>query len=48
MYSRMADKLSKGSDSSTFKTVSFDIGVIGMQGKATEKRKTAILTANKQ
>ena len=38
----MADKFSKGSNSSTFKNVSLDIGVIGMQGKATETRKTAI------
>ena len=49
----MADKLSKGSNSSTFKlsidigalsNVSVDIGVIRMQDKATETRKTAILT----
>ena len=40
----MADKLSKGSNSSTFKNVSIDTGVIGMQGKATEARKTVILT----
>ena len=40
----MADMLSKGSNSSTFKNVSIDIGVIGMQGKATETRKTVILT----
>ena len=39
MYSRMADKLSKGSNSSTY---------IGMQDKATERRKAAILTAKKQ
>ena len=45
MYSRMADKLSKGSNSSAFKTVSIDIGVIGKQGKTAETRKTAILTA---
>ena len=31
MYPRMTDKLSKGSN--------FDIGVIGMQGKAAETRK---------
>ena len=37
MNSRMAGKLSKGSNSSTFKTVSADIGVIGMQGKALKK-----------
>ena len=40
----MADKLSKGSNSSTFKNVSIDIGVIGIQDKATETRKTVILT----
>ena len=40
----MADKLSKERNSSTFKNVSIDIGVIGMQGKAKETRKTAILT----
>ena len=34
MYPRKADKLSKGSN--------FDIGVIGMQGKAAETWKTAI------
>ena len=39
MYSRMADKLSKGSNSSTFKTVSTDIGVIGMQDKALKYEK---------
>ena len=53
----MADKLSKGSNSSTFKlsidigalsNVSVDIGVIRMQDKATETRKTAILTEKKQ
>ena len=38
MYSRMAE-LSKGSNSSTFKTVSTDIGVIGMQGKALKYEK---------
>ena len=32
------------SNSSTFKNVSIDIGVLGMQGKATETRKTVILT----
>ena len=32
----MVDKLSKGSNSSTFKTVLIDIGVIGVQGKATK------------
>ena len=32
----MVDKLSKGNNSSTFKTVSIDIGVIGVQGKATK------------
>ena len=32
----MVDKLSKGSNSSTFKTVSIDIGMIGVQGKATK------------
>ena len=40
----MADMFFKGSNSSTFKNVSIDIGVIGMQGKATETRKTVILT----
>ena len=35
----MADKLSTGSSSSTFKTVSTDIGVIGMQGKALKYEK---------
>ena len=40
----MADKLSKGSSSSTFKNVSIDIGVIRMQGKGTETQKTVILT----
>ena len=44
MYSRMANKLSKGSNSSTFKNVWIDIGVIGMQDKGTETRKTVILT----
>ena len=39
MYSRMADKLSKGSNSSTFKTVSTYIGVIGMHGKAPKYEK---------
>ena len=39
MYSRMADDLSNGSNSSTF---------IGMQGKSMETRKTEILTAKKQ
>ena len=44
----MADKLSKGSNSSTFKNVSLDIGVIigvigmRMQGKSTETRKPVI------
>ena len=47
LYSKMADKLSKGSNSSTFKNVSVDIGVIGMQGKATETRNTVILTTTK-
>ena len=42
----MADKLSKGSNSSTFQNVLTDIGVIGMQGKATETRKAVILTKN--
>ena len=42
----MADKLSKGSNSSTFQNVLTDIGVIGMQDKATETRKTVILTKN--
>ena len=42
LYSRMVDKLSKGSNSSTLKNVSIDIGVIGMQRKATEPRKTVI------
>ena len=44
----MADKLSKGSNSSTFQNVLTDIGVIGMQGKATETRKTVILTKKQQ
>ena len=35
----MVDKLSRGSNSSSFKTVSIDIGVIGVQGNATETRK---------
>ena len=44
----MVDKLSRGSNSSSFKTVSVDIGVIGVQGKATETRKTVILTKKKE
>ena len=44
----MVDKLSRGSNSSSFKTVSIDIGVIGVQGKATETRKTVILTKKKE
>ena len=44
----MVVKLSRGSNSSSFKTVSVDIGVIGVQGKATEIRKTAILTKKKE
>ena len=44
MYSRMEDRLSKGSHFSTFKNVSIDIGMIGMQGKAMETWKTVILT----
>ena len=48
MYSRIADKLPKGSNSSTFTIVSVDIGVIGMQGKATETRTTAKLTAKQK
>ena len=47
-YSRMVDKLSRGSNSSSFKTVSIDIGVIEVQGKATETRKTVILTKKKE
>ena len=43
-HSRMVDKLSKGSNSSTFKNVSSDIGVTEMQDKATETRKTVIFT----
>ena len=39
IYSRMAGNLSKRSNSSTFKTVSADIGVIGMQGKALKYEK---------
>ena len=35
----MADKLSQGSSSSSFKTVSTEIGVIGMQGKALKYEK---------
>ena len=42
------EKLSRGSNSTTFKTVSVDIGVIGMQGKAAETRKTVILTKKKE
>ena len=38
-HSRMVDKLSKGSNPSTFKNVSSDIGVIEMQDKATETGK---------
>ena len=48
MYSRMVDKLSRGSNSSSFKTVSVDIAAIGVQGKATETRKTVILTKKKE
>ena len=44
----MVDKLSRGSISNSFKTVSIDIGVIGVQGKATETRKTVILTKKKE
>ena len=44
----MVDKLSRGSNSSSFKTVSIDIGVIGVQGKATETQKTVILTKKKE
>ena len=44
----MADKFSKGSNSSTFKNLWIDIGVIGMQGKGTETRKTVILTKKKK
>ena len=44
----MAGKLSMGSNHSTFKNVSIDAGVKGMQGKATEARKTAIPTAKKK
>ena len=44
----MVDKLSRGSNSSSFKTVSIDIGVIGVQGKATETRKTVKLTKKKE
>ena len=44
----MAGKLSMGSNYSTFKNVSIDAGVKGMQGKATETRKTAISTAKKK
>ena len=43
----MAGKLSMGNNHSTFKNVSIDAGVKGMQGKATETRKTAILTEKK-
>ena len=42
LYSNMADKLSKGSNSSTFKNVSIDIGVIGYGNM-----KTVILTKKK-
>ena len=44
----MVDKLSKGSNSSTFKTVSVDIGVIGVQGKVMETRKTVIRPKRKE
>ena len=44
----MVDKLSRGSNSSNLKTVSIDIGVIGVQGKATETRKTVIFTKKKE
>ena len=44
----MVDKLSRGSNSSSFKTVSIDIDVIGVQGNATETRKTVILTKKKE
>ena len=44
----MVDKLSRGSNSSSLKTVSIDIGVVGVQGKATETRKTVILTKKKE
>ena len=44
----MVDKLSRWNNSSTFKTVSIDIGVIGVQVKATETRKTVILTKKKE
>ena len=44
----MVDKLSRGSNSSSLKTMSIDIGVIGVQGKATETRKTVILTTKKE
>ena len=44
----MVDKLSRGSNSSSLKTVSIDIGVIRVQGKATETRKTVILTKKKE
>ena len=44
----MADKFSKGSNSSTFKNVSIDIGVIGMQGKAMETQETVIIDQKKK
>ena len=44
----MADKFSKGSNSSTFKNVSVDIGVIGMQGKAMETQETVIIEKKKE
>ena len=44
----MVDKLSRGSNSSSLKTVSIDIGVIRVQGKATETRKTVKLTKKKE
>ena len=44
----MVDKLSKGSNLSTFKTVSIDIGVIGVRGKAMETRKTVIWPKRKK
>ena len=48
MYSRMADKLSKESNSTTFKSASIYIVVTGMQGKATETQKNCNTDSKKQ
>ena len=47
LYSRMADKLSKGSNSSTLKNVSIDNGVTGIQGKAMETQKQTVIMTTK-